>query len=191
MIAAFMFDPEHPLVAGFHGHNIEALIFKTDVLQRSGEQLVIRGGDLILGQRSGPFYGQIQEVLGGPLVIGRPDHGRLRADDAYGTALHSVIFAIVIHGISHETAMRLEQPLLKTSACLGWKKLDFDYEPHRQLLGQYLLDRYRILGRTIEVPPADPFSDEPALPDHLVETLKSWGFEEVSVAAKAFGMPRG
>lgn len=190
MIAAFLFNPEHPLVAGFHGHNIEALIFKTEVLQGSNEQLVIRGGDLILGQRSGPFYSQIEEVLAGPMLEGLHDHGRLRADDAYGVALNSVIFAIVIHGLSHETAMRLEQPLLKTPAFLGWKKLDFDYEPHRQLLGHYLLDRYRVLGRTIEVPPADPFSDEPALPDHQVETLKSWGFEAVSAAAKSFGMPR-
>lgn len=184
MIAAFFFDPDDEKVRSYYGFEVEKLLFETGILQASGERIVVRGGDVLFHDGGvGDLYGRIQAVLGGPpLEYGRLDHGELLTDWAYQVALESVLFAIVVHGISKVTTEALEERLLEHSAYRGLKQVHPYYFPHLKYLLYHLEDRYFVEGASVLVPQGGQLSDEPALPAHRVATLKSWGFTSVGVA---------
>jgi len=188
MIAAFFFDPDDEKVRNYYGYQVEKLVFETGVLQASGERLVVRGGDVLLHDgHGGDLYARIQEVLGGPpLETGRLDHGELLTEWAYQVALESVLFAIVIHGISQETTEALEERLLQHSAYRGLKQVHPYYLPHVEHLLHQMEDRYFVEGASVLVPKGRSRSGERELPAHRVATLKGWGFTSVGVADRPF-----
>lgn len=174
MIAGYFFDPEHEDVSSYYGYFVEQMIFRADVLQTAGEAIVLRGGDIIVSAPAGGRYEQFLSLFGGPLVDGRSDFGEIRTELAFQTALNSMVFAIVLHGISSRTAWLLGNALVPSLAFLGWKELDFDFEPHRYLLGEKLLDRYWLQNRRIRVPGI-------SLPHHEIDKLTDWGFDDVGL----------
>lgn len=185
MNVALFFDSNHKSIDSLYGHYFEDLILRTRILQNSGEKVVLRGGDLIVHHPGVELYGLLQDLFGGPCdENGRFDHSHMRADLAYRTAMDSVVFAIVIHGVSYRTLDRLEDKLLASMAYLGWNDIDLDFEPHAALLCEYLTSRYLIEGQSVKVPLGSVESDEHPLPEHLVETLKVWGFQDIGVAER-------
>lgn len=183
MIAALFFNSNHESVSGTYGHKIEELVFGAQALQNSGERVVIFGGDVFVhGYQENPYV-IAQEVFGCPrLKNGKLNHGHLLTDSVYEAAFAQSAFAIVIHGVTRKTVDALERKLSRSRAFLGWKELDWDHEAHFVILGQYLQQRYLVEGTSIWVP-GGQWEDEPDLPDHRVETLREWGFDDVGVVA--------
>lgn len=105
------------------------------------------------------------------------DHNRLLS-----VSRNSLVFAIVIEGVTRLTTYRLHLKLKHSDAYIGSRIVDYDYEPHALNFGNRLIDRYLLEGTKLTVPGFE-YSDEPALPQHRRDTLSEWGFTEISVGS--------
>lgn len=188
MVTAYFFDAAHPWVSSFPGHAIEQRIFDTGILQASNERVVVRGGDMRV-EPSDPYsrHELVEDVLGGPRKRdGSLDHGGLLTEWAYEAALNATLFAVVVHGLTSQTASRLDRALRSSSAYRGRKTVDLRYEPHELCLHDALEDRYLVHGHTVLVPGPGPGADAYDIPGHRIAMLESWGFTSVSRTPESF-----
>lgn len=177
MNAVILFDSNEAPIEANYGHLAEELIFGSGIIQRSGERIVVRAGDLRFSPEFGfSHYGLIEQVLSGPVVDGVKQHPAHRAEWAYEAALHSIVLAVVLHGISKSTLRVLDESLWKARAYVGWKKPDFSFPLHQHFYRKGLLDRYFIEGAQIRLARGESLNSD------RVATLESWGFNDIGLS---------
>lgn len=176
MIAAFLFNSDHPKYECVYGPKIRNLILKNNVLQGCGRNMKVSVGDVLIPLN----FSSIEELIRFSDAIylyhswNHLNETSLR--DAYSKC---TIFSWVIQNITESTALELHQYLLKDNSYLGVHGVDFSYPGHLALYRNSMIPLYRIVGTTCYL--YERWGDDPEYKKDNQEEkeLYKLGFKEV------------
>lgn len=174
MIKAFLFNSDDPRFSGDYGSPIRNLIFSSGILQKSQRHMKVLVGDVLAysNSRTHAEYIDLSERIyfayPAPMLLTK----KLRA-----TYPKATVFAWVIQNIDTKTSRQLHSFLVKDDAYLGLHSVDFSYPFHLFFYRNFMIELYRIKGRSCRVFYSMGHSEDK---DPLeLKSLKKIGFQDV------------
>ena len=174
MIIAVLFNSDDPKFEGFYGPPIRDLILETLVLQRSGRQLKVLHGDVLVLSyaKNSHDYERIADAtyFAGTWSTVVPD--RIRA-----TYLKATIWAWVIQNVTKEVAQQLDVALASDSSYLGLHVVYYSIPFHLALYRNSMPAYCRICSSWCSL--FYSMGNEDDKDDYEAERFRELGFTEV------------
>jgi hypothetical protein len=179
MIIAVLFNSDDPKFHGYYGPPIRDIIFGTSVLQRSGRDMQVRYGDVLIlsHAETQPEYMQLAEDT---YFYG--DWSLVKSQRLRATYLRQTIWAWVIQNVTRDIAQKLDAALSSETSYLGLHSVDYSHPPHLLLYRNSMIHYCRIRGTTCMLSYA--MGEEEDKDEYEAESVLAAGFENVGWEAR-------
>lgn len=172
MKVAFLFNADYFDSNLNYADEVEAIVFKTRVLQSSNRHLKIGSGDVCTygkAKTAGDLIDLCRRVYTSPSWM------KLKEDQLESTYGKTTIFTMVVYNITKNIALNLNNILHTHDSYLGAIELDYTYGPHLALFRNSIGNRYRVEGNKCNV--LYSMGDlENSDTEYQIEHVKSYGF---------------
>jgi hypothetical protein len=177
MHAALLFNSDDPKYKGSYGWPIEAKVFKTGVIQRSGRHMKMSVGDVLTysNAKDKAHHDALCEAVYFTNPWALLHERRLR--QTFGGA---TVFALIFENMTEDMARGLHSQLTPDKSYLGVEAVEYAYGPHLALFRNSMITKYRIIGRTCRIFLSIGQEDEKD--EYEAKELRKLGFTDVGSA---------